>query len=57
MSTQRLSLRYCDVMAALDARRTARTLRRMGHPMHAAVAWGLVQAHLHRARIAKAVQS
>jgi len=45
--------RWCDVMAALDARRVAHTFRRQGLQQHAGVAWALVRGHLQRARAAK----
>jgi hypothetical protein len=45
--------RYCDVMAALDARRVAHQFRRQGQQVYADVAWRLVHGHLMRAAIAK----
>lgn len=57
MSAQHTPGRVCDVLAALDARKLARTFRRQGLDAHAATAWRLVRDHLRRAAIAKATGS
>jgi hypothetical protein len=49
--------RFCDVAAALDARRMARHLRLQGFTSHADMAWSLVHCHLRRAAAAKARSS
>jgi hypothetical protein len=46
--------RYCDVQAALDARRTARALNAQGFTRYAEIARSLVHRHLVRAAAAKA---